>query len=84
MTHYSFKCFLKFAWGIFTGEILLFHNLHLNPEIDLLHKDKRGEQVTKEEIMRIRKITGHYLVKMILLWSFMLNLKTNQNIKLSC
>ena len=63
MTHYSFKYFLRFAWGIFTGEILLFHNLHLNPEIDLLHKDKRGEQVTKEEIMRIRKITGHYLVK---------------------
>ena len=63
MTHYSFKHFLRFAWGIFTGEILLFHNLHLNPEIDLLYRDKRGEQVTKEEIMRIKKITGHYLLK---------------------
>ena len=65
MTHYPFKPFLRFAWGIFTGEILLFHNLHLNPEIDLLYKDKRGEQMTKEEIMRInaQKITGHYLLR---------------------
>lgn len=63
MTHFSFKYFLRFAWGIFTGEILLFHNLHLSPGTDLQYKDKKDEQVTTEELMRIKKITGHYLVK---------------------
>lgn len=63
MTHFSFKYFLRFAWGIFTGEILLFHNLHLSPGTDLQYKDKKDEQVTTEELMRIKKITGHYLLK---------------------
>lgn len=62
MTYLSSEYFLKLVWGIFTGEILLFHNLHLNPGTDQQYKDKRHEQMTEEEIIGIKKITGHYLV----------------------
>ena len=48
-------------WGIFTGEILAFHNLHLNLLTGQQNKDKRDEQVTEEAIMGIRKMMGHYL-----------------------
>lgn len=61
MTQLSSDYLSRFVWGIFTGKILIFHNLHSNLQTDQQYEDKGDEQVT-EEIIRIKKITGHYLV----------------------
>lgn len=62
MSQLSSDYLFKFVWGIFRRKILIFHSLHLNLQTNQQCEDEGSEQVTEEEIIRIRKITGHYLV----------------------
>lgn len=62
MTHLSSDYLLKFVWGIFTGEILIFHNLYLNLQTDQQYKDKNINKWQREN-NESQENAGHYLVK---------------------